>query len=110
MEAQKVYDNELESVAYSYSFFHFIFGLASLYVMMTLTSWYTPTNDLNQLNASMAAVWVKLIIITSITALHCYNCRSELFRVGCVSYFTLGQLLLLLSSLIETFREKSIKK
>ncbi|GMT09672.1 hypothetical protein PFISCL1PPCAC_969, partial [Pristionchus fissidentatus] len=55
------WDNEQEGVAYSYSFFHFIFALASLYVMMTLTSWYKPDNDLTHLNANMASVWVKII-------------------------------------------------
>jgi len=56
-----VYDNEREGVAYSYSFFHFIFGLASLYVMMTLTSWYSPSSNLKELNSNMASVWVKLV-------------------------------------------------
>jgi len=57
----KAYDNEEDGVAYSYSFFHFIFGLASLYVMMTLTSWYKPDNDLLHLNSNMASVWVKIV-------------------------------------------------
>ncbi|CAI5452612.1 unnamed protein product [Caenorhabditis angaria] len=58
---RQVWDNEEEGVAYSYSFFHFMFALASLYVMMTLTSWYKPDNDLTHLNSNMASVWVKMV-------------------------------------------------
>lgn len=34
---QKVYDDERGSVTYNYSLFHFMFVLATLYIMMTLT-------------------------------------------------------------------------
>ncbi|VDN58930.1 unnamed protein product [Dracunculus medinensis] len=57
----RTWDDEREAVSYSYSFFHFVFGLASLYVMMTLTSWYKPDSDLRHLNSNMAAVWVKIV-------------------------------------------------
>ncbi|ESP02677.1 hypothetical protein LOTGIDRAFT_151397 [Lottia gigantea] len=57
---QSVVDNEEEGVAYSYSFFHFMLCLGSLYLMMTLTNWYKPSSDFSTLNSNMASVWVKI--------------------------------------------------
>ncbi|XP_021924282.1 probable serine incorporator isoform X2 [Zootermopsis nevadensis] len=57
----KVWDNEEDTVAYSWSFFHVMFGLATLYVMMTLTNWYSPNSTLETLNANEASMWVKII-------------------------------------------------
>jgi len=60
-KGQKVYDNESSEVAYNYSFFHFTFFLASLYIMMMLTNWYSPKgSDFKTLTSSMATVWVKM--------------------------------------------------
>lgn len=57
---QNVWDNEEEGVVYNYSFFHFMFFLASLYVMMTLTHWYKPSSSGSMLNSNLPAMWVKI--------------------------------------------------
>ncbi|OAD54556.1 Serine incorporator 1 [Eufriesea mexicana] len=57
----KVWDNEEDSIAYNWSFFHLMFALATLYVMMTLTNWYQPNSNLDTLNANTASMWVKII-------------------------------------------------
>ena len=58
---QKVYDNEQEGVTYSYSFFHFMFFLASLYIMMTITNWQHATENSCSTQNTWPAVWVKMI-------------------------------------------------
>jgi len=58
-EAQ-VWDNEDDAVAYSWSFFHLMFALSTLYVMMTLTNWYSPNSDLRSLSNNAASMWVKI--------------------------------------------------
>lgn len=61
-ESGKAWDNEDSEVVYSWSFFHFMFALASLYVMMTLTNWYDPATPKDNLAASnQASMWVKII-------------------------------------------------
>ncbi|CAF1012079.1 unnamed protein product [Adineta ricciae] len=59
-EGGQSYDDEEQSVAYNYSLFHFMLFLASFYVMMTLTNWLKPTNDVYNFRQSEAAVWVKI--------------------------------------------------
>ncbi|KAG5275172.1 hypothetical protein AALO_G00144380 [Alosa alosa] len=57
---RRVEDNERETVQYSYSFFHFMLFLASLYIMMTLTNWYSPSADYNAMTSKWPTVWVKI--------------------------------------------------
>jgi hypothetical protein len=57
---RRVWDNEEDAVSYSYSFFHVMFCLASLYVMMTLTAWYRPESNVHHLSLNEASVWVKM--------------------------------------------------
>ncbi|XP_038606527.1 serine incorporator 3 [Tachyglossus aculeatus] len=60
-QARRAVDNEQEGVQYSYSLFHFMLGLASLYIMMTLTSWYSPDANFQTLTSTWRAVWLKMV-------------------------------------------------
>ncbi|XP_072270622.1 serine incorporator 3 [Pyxicephalus adspersus] len=59
-EVQRVMDNEKDGVQYNYSFFHFMLCLAALYIMMTLTNWYSPDADFKTITSKWPAVWVKI--------------------------------------------------
>lgn len=58
---RQTYDNEEDGVSYSWSFFHFMFALASLYVMMTLTNWYKPDAESKELLQNNSSMWIKII-------------------------------------------------
>lgn len=61
VKIQRVYDDESTAVNYNYSFFHLTFTLASLYIMMTLTNWYSQEgSDFTTLTSNWATVWVKI--------------------------------------------------
>ncbi|XP_044743939.1 probable serine incorporator isoform X2 [Chrysoperla carnea] len=74
----KVWDNEDEGVAYSWSFFHVMFGLATLYIMMTLTNWYKPNSSLETVNANTASMWVKIISSWLCVALYGWTLTAPL--------------------------------
>ncbi|XP_075032920.1 serine incorporator 3 [Mixophyes fleayi] len=59
-EVRRVVDNEKDGVQYNYSFFHLLLCLASLYVMMTLTNWYSPDADFKTITSKWPAVWFKI--------------------------------------------------
>ena len=57
-------DSESGGVNYSWSLFHLMFALATLYVMMALTDWYAPgrkKGTIETISANMSAVWMKII-------------------------------------------------
>ncbi|XP_007530938.1 serine incorporator 3 [Erinaceus europaeus] len=59
-QPRRALDNEKEGVQYSYSAFHLMLFLASLYIMMTLTSWYSPDAQFQTMTSKWPAVWVKI--------------------------------------------------
>ncbi|KAF6089306.1 serine incorporator 3 [Phyllostomus discolor] len=59
-QPRRVVDNEKEGVQYCYSVFHFMLFLASLYIMMTMTGWYSPDTEFQKVTSKWPAVWVKI--------------------------------------------------
>eukprot|EP00835_Amoeboradix_gromovi_P001995 NODE_103_length_20051_cov_0.229401.p7 type:complete len:431 gc:universal NODE_103_length_20051_cov_0.229401:12933-14225(+) len=60
------HDDESIGCLYSYSFFHFVFGIACMYLSMLMTNWNTMTSITSngeqfvEIGQGWAAVWVKV--------------------------------------------------
>ncbi|KAM6965234.1 serine incorporator 1 [Aplochiton taeniatus] len=77
-------DNEKDGVSYSYSFFHFMLFLASLYIMMTLTNWYrwVPDTELQTMTSKWPSVWVKISSSWICLALYVWTLVAPLVLVN----------------------------
>lgn len=54
--------HEPRPVTYSYSFFHLIFSLASMYSAMLLTGWSTSVGESGRLvDVGWPSVWVRIV-------------------------------------------------
>lgn len=59
---QKLVRNEKNGLSYSYPLFHIMLALATLFMMMSLTGWYTPQKaNLVTFGRSWPAVWIKMV-------------------------------------------------
>ncbi|XP_008335059.1 serine incorporator 5 [Cynoglossus semilaevis] len=60
---QNVVYDEREATVYGYSYFHFVFFLGSLYVMMTVTNWfhYSDHKIEKLLDGSWSVFWIKMV-------------------------------------------------
>lgn len=53
-------DSEAQPVSYSYSFFHLIFALSSMYSAMLLSGWTSSSGNSDLIDVGWTSVWVRI--------------------------------------------------
>uniref|UniRef100_A0A2N9HC71 Serine incorporator n=1 Tax=Fagus sylvatica TaxID=28930 RepID=A0A2N9HC71_FAGSY len=59
-EKEKEKETEARPVSYSYTFFHLIFALASMYSAMLLSGWTNTTESSDLIDVGWTSVWVRI--------------------------------------------------
>lgn len=79
-------NDEAEGVRYNYSFFHFIFFLASLYILELLTNW-PPVKRVSEQGVEhaspWASVWVKVVSAWLTMALYTWSLIAPIVLGNC---------------------------
>ena len=71
--------SEPRPVSYSYTFFHLIFALASMYSAMLLTGWTSATSERSELmDVGWTTVWVRICTEWSTAALYIWTLVAPL--------------------------------
>ena len=98
-------DTERGGVQYSWSLFHLMFALATLYVMMTLTNWYAPGKDvtIGKIKQFISILNLRWLHFQKLSLPTCQQSGSRSSPPGCVSVCTCGPWWLPWFSLTETF-------
>lgn len=72
-------ENEARPVSYSYTFFHLIFALASMYSAMLLTGWSGSISDSSELiDVGWTSVWVRICTEWATAALYIWTLVAPL--------------------------------
>lgn len=53
-------DDQEDEDRSNWSYFYFIFALGTLYLMMTLTNWYSPSQSYEHFGESTSSLWIKM--------------------------------------------------
>ncbi|KAL3154486.1 hypothetical protein ABBQ32_013949 [Trebouxia sp. C0010 RCD-2024] len=70
--------DEFQLVTYSYSFFHLIFALASMYIAMLMTGWGTGAEERDLIDVGWTSVWVKVVAQWMTVAIYAWTMAAPL--------------------------------
>ncbi|KAK6913873.1 Serine incorporator/TMS membrane protein [Dillenia turbinata] len=75
---EKKEEKEARPVTYSYTFFHLIFALASMYSGMLLTGWTSSSESTELIDVGWTSVWIKICTEWATAALYIWSLVAPL--------------------------------